>query len=438
VTPRSPAAFATVLIVSACLGPSRAHTERATTGTGGLNDARWLEAPYVVLVSLDGFRADYLDRFPTPTLVRFANGGARAARMIPTFPTKTYPTHYSVATGMYSEHHGIVGNRFWDPVRHEAYSISDRATVEDGTWYRGEPIWVTAERQGMVAACFFFIGSEAPVDGIRPTHWNRYDASIPNETRVDRVIEWLSLPAATRPHMITLYMSDADDAGHAEGPFSGRTREAVSRVDAMLGRLLEGIEALPHGDRVTVVVTSDHGMMRAEADRAQVLDTTVFRGIRVSEWGPYASVVIEDGGPQRARRLRDSLAVALPEADVWLREEVPGRLHYRADPRIGDLVVLASPGATVVAPDRRPVRDGFSHGWDNQTPDMGAVFLAMGARIRPGAWVDAFESVHVYPLLAELLGLETAEGVDGRLDVLAPILTGATSRPRPRPRSRPR
>lgn len=419
---QTPTASLALLVCVACASGPVATTRPAQEGSGGVNADRWLEAPYLVLVSLDGFRADYLDRYPTPTLERFAREGARAEAMIPIFPTKTYPTHYTVATGLYAEHHGIVGNRFWDAERGVGYSINDRSTVEDGSWYRGEPIWVTAERQGMVSACFYFIGSEAAVRGIRPTYWHRYDASTPNEARVDGVLEWLSMSAEQRPHVITLYLSDLDDAGHAEGPYSERAREAVSRVDAMLGRLLEGIAALPHGDRVTVVVTSDHGMMRAERTRAQVLDTAVFRGIRVNEWGPYASLVVDEGGAPRAARLRDSLAAVLPEADVWLREDIPARFHYREDPRIGDLLVLAFPGATIVAPDRLPTRDGFTHGWDNRAPEMAAVFLARGPRIRPGARVGAFESVSVYPLMTELLGLEPNPDIDGRLEPVSPIL----------------
>jgi predicted AlkP superfamily pyrophosphatase or phosphodiesterase len=418
----STAHLALLACVACARGPVATTTQPVQEGSGGINAPRWLDAPYVVLVSLDGFRADYLDRYPTPTLQRIAHEGARAEAMIPVFPSKTYPTHYTVATGLYAEHHGIVGNRFWDPERGSAYSINDRSTVEDGSWYRGEPIWVTAERQGMVSACFYFIGSEADIGGVRPTYWHRYDGSIPNEERVDAVLDWLAMPAERRPHMITLYMSNLDDTGHSYGPNSEQARDAVAGVDAMLGRLLDGIDQLPHGDRVYVVVTSDHGMLRSEAARAQVLDTAVFRGLRVSEWGPYASISILEGGAGRAAPLRDSLAVAMPEADVWLRGEVPERFHYRADPRIGDLLALAHPGATIVSPDRRPTRDGFTHGWDNAIPEMAAVFLARGPRIRAGSWVDPFESVNVYPLLAELLGLQPNPDIDGRLEVLSQLL----------------
>lgn len=406
-----------LLFLTACAagragGPS--HQE-------GVNDPRWRDAPYVVLLSLDGFRHDYPDRYPTPAFQRMIREGARADRMIPVFPSKTFPTHFTVATGLYAEHHGLVGNHFWDPEREAVYTTGDRAVVEDGSWYRGEPIWVTAEKQGMLSASYYFVGSEADVGGVRPTYWHRYDGTVPNARRVDAVLDWLRLPPETRPHVIALYFSDLDDVGHRYGPDSGEVREAVARVDQQLGRLLDGVDALPYGDQVTVVVVSDHGMLRAGADRAQALDLSLFPGVRGMAWGPYASLVVDQGGPQRMPALRDSIQALLPEASVWLREDVPARFHYRADPRIGDLVVLADPGATVVPAGQVPREDGFTHGWDNRAPEMGAIFLARGPRIGGGQRLPAFESVNVYPFLAHVLGLDPAP-VDGRLDVLAPIL----------------
>lgn len=387
------------------------------------NAAEHLDAPYVVVLSIDGFRNDYLDRYPSPVFDRLMREGARAEGMIPGFPTKTFPTHYTIATGLHAEHHGLVGNRYWDPEREAYYSIGDRTTVEDGTWYRGEPIWVTAERQGMLSAAYYFVGTEADVGGVRPTYWHRYDASVTNDQRVDSVLAWLRLPPETRPHMITFYFSDLDDVGHAAGPDSPEAAEAVARVGASIGRLLDGLATLPHGDQVTVVVVSDHGMLRAEAARAQGLDLTPFPGVRMVEGGPYASLWIDEGGPDRGPALRDSIQAVLPHATVWLRQDVPERFHYSADPRIGDMVILADPGALVVYPDRVPTEDDFTHGWDNRIPEMAAIFLARGPGISGGQTIPAFESVHVYPFLAHLLGLTPAE-VDGRLEVLAPILGG--------------
>jgi predicted AlkP superfamily pyrophosphatase or phosphodiesterase len=377
----------------------------------------------VVLLSLDGFRHDYLDLYPTSSFRRLEEEGVRADRLIPVFPTKTYPTHYSIATGMYAENHRLVGNTFWDLEKDALYQLGDREAVEDGSWYGGEPIWVTAEQQGMVTAAFFFIGSEADVSGIRPTHWKRYDETIPNDVRVDTVLSWLAQPEETRPHLITFYFSDLDDAGHATGPESPEVAEAVARVDEDLGRLLDGIDALPHGDDVYVVVVSDHGMLRFTADRIQTIDPSLFPGVMLVEASPYASLFIEEGGPGRAAQVRDSLRAMLPDADVWLRSEVPERFHYSADSRIGDIVALAAPGTHFGRPGWVPDREAFyTHGWDNLTPEMGAIFLARGPLIRPGQRIAAFESVHIYPLLAELLGLSPNPAIDGRLHVLAPIL----------------
>jgi predicted AlkP superfamily pyrophosphatase or phosphodiesterase len=406
-----------LLLAAACGSPPVAEEGRT-------NAPQWLDAPYVVLLSMDGFRYDYLDRYPTAALTRLAAEGVRADRMIPVFPSKTFPTHYTMATGMYAEHHGLVGNRYWAPDKGARYDMGDRDVVEDGSWYRGEPIWVTAERQGMLSASYFFVGSEADVGGVRPTYWHRYDVGVPDRARVDGVLEWLALPAERRPHMVTLYFSDLDNAGHRYGPDSPQVEEAVSVVDHEIDRLMSGIAALPHGDEVYVVVVADHGMLLAEGKRAQPVDMGLFPGVRMVESGPYASLVVDEGGNARATAVRDSLRAMLPEAQVWLRAEVPERFHYSADPRIGDIVILASPGATVVPKGLLPSRDSFTHGWDNAIPEMGAIFLARGPGIAPGQRIGAFESVHIYPFLAHVLGLTPNPEVDGRLEVLAPVLTG--------------
>jgi predicted AlkP superfamily pyrophosphatase or phosphodiesterase len=184
------------------------------------------QKPYVVLVSFDGFRADFLDRFAAPNFQRVIRQGARATSLMPVFPSLTFPAHYSIATGMYSERHGIVGMSFFDSSRGETFSYQDASAV-DGTWYRGEPIWVTAEKQGMVTATCFWPGSEAAMQGVRPTYWKKYDASLPNDARVDAVIEWLRLPAEKRPHLVTLYFPDVDGAGHRFGHDSPEVEAAV-------------------------------------------------------------------------------------------------------------------------------------------------------------------------------------------------------------------
>jgi predicted AlkP superfamily pyrophosphatase or phosphodiesterase len=399
-----------------------AHVLRAS---GGTNAPQHKNAPYVVLVSLDGFRHDYLDRFPAPNILRVAQAGVRADRMIPVFPTKTFPAHYTIATGLYAEHHGIVGNSFWDPKRRAQYSMSSHTAKEDATWYRGEPIWVTAESQGMVTGDYFFVGADAPIAGVFPTHKGGVEGEVKREQRVDGVLAWLALPATTRPHMVTLYMEDVDNAGHQFGPMSPEVGQAIARVDNSLGRLLDGIKALPYWDRVYLIIVSDHGMDSETKDEVEVLDMRRYPGVRLSQSGPYASLLIEQGGAARAIQLRDSINATLKHGTAYLRKDVPVRFHYSADPNIGDIVVLMASEWIVVAPADVPTSDGFGHGWDNQDPDMGSIFVAMGPGIRAGQRIAPFESVHVYPFIAHVLGLRPNPQIDGRLEVLLPVVSGA-------------
>ncbi len=230
---------------------AQAQSARATTpgGTGGVNAPETLDKPYLVLVSFDGFRHDYLDRYETPSFDRVADRGVAAEALVPPYPSLTFPAHYTIATGLHPERHGLVGNRFYDPARGAEYNYRERANVEDGTWYGGEPIWVTAETQGMVAAAMLMVGTEADVRGVRPTFWTRYADRGTHRERVDEVLDWLALPPGRRPHLVTLYFSSVDGAGHRTGPASPAVAEAVEQVDADLGRLLDGIDALPTAAR---------------------------------------------------------------------------------------------------------------------------------------------------------------------------------------------
>ncbi len=370
---------------------------------------------HVILVSFDGIRADHLDRYPLPAFHRAMRDGTRAKALIPVFPTKTFPNHYTIVTGLYTEHHGIVANAFWDPARGATYALGDQATVTDGTWYRGEPIWVTAEKQGVRAASFFWPGSEAAIGGVRPTYWKTYDGKIPNADRVDGVLDWLRQPPDTRPRLITLYFSDVDGAAHRFGPFAPEVRDALSRVDGALGRLLDGIATLSIRDQVYVVLVSDHGMAETSRDRTVALDSLIdMQNIRVSDAGPAAALHVA-GGPARARQVRDELNARLSHGRAYLRADVPERLHYRADPRIGDVVVVMEEHYMVYARAREG--EGFPagmHGWDPALPSMHGIFIVSGPDIRKGATVDAVENIDIHPFLAELLGIKPAAGLDGR------------------------
>lgn len=387
----------------------------AEAPTAGRNADMWLEAPYVVLVSFDGFAASYMHNLRPPEMLAMAEAGVWAREgMIPVYPIKTFPNHYSLATGVYPAKHGIVANTFYDPDRDETYRIGDRDKVENGEWYQAEPIWVTAERQGMVAASFFWVGSEADVMGVRPSYWRRFDERITNASRIDQVVEWLSYPDSARPHLITLYFSMVDGAGHEFGPSSPEVAEAVAEADALVKQLREGLASLPHADQVNLIITADHGMDGYTADNIEYLEDALgsLDGIRVAESGPNGNLFV-DGGGSEARRVRDAINQGLGHVTAYLTEESPARLHYRGNPRIGDVIVLPDSGWAVFPRNDRPARGSFTHGWDNQITSMRALFMAEGPGLADATLLEPFENVQVYPLVTRLLGLEPAEGIDG-------------------------
>jgi hypothetical protein len=416
------AAVLAVLLLAAAVGA------QTPTGSGGVNHPRWSEAPYVVLVSFDGLRHDYPDRGLTPNLLRLAERGVRADGLIPMFPSKTFANHYSIATGLAPGRHGIVGNDFYDPGFDATYRLRDRMAVEDGRWYGGEPIWVTAETQGMVTAAMFFVGTEAPVRGVQPTWWHKFDESVTEETRIRRVLDWLALPAERRPHLITLYFERLDSHGHRFGPESAELNASLAVADSLLGRLLEGIAALPHGDRVHVLVVTDHGMSPYVREPVILEDWADLAGVRVIAAGPIAHLYTQ-GDTARARALRAALAAA-PGISAYLPEETPPEWQTARNPRFGDVLVVAEEGVQIRQRHQMGERSPASHGWP-ATRSMHGAFVAAGPRLRSGLRIPAFENVHIYPLLAEILGLEPARAVDGRLDVLRPILKEAAA-PAPR------
>lgn len=406
--------------------PTRDDRWETPNGSGGTNLPRYRDAPTVVMVSLDGFRWDFPDLYEAPTLSRIAREGVRSEGMIPVFPSKTFPAHYSMVTGMHPEHHGLVSNSFYDPELDRSYAIRDRGAVEDPVWYRGEPIWVTAETQGRVAGSFFWVGSEAPVAGIRPTHWSRFDDSVPDSVRVDAVLGWLAEGPETRPGIVTLYFSDVDGAAHALGPGHPDVAPAVAKVDRALARLLGGIDALPHRDRILLVVVADHGMAANAPERFIPLDSILdLSGIRVADAGANALLHLDGGGRGRAIAVRDTLNARMQRARAWLREEVPEELHYRADPRIGDIVVIPDPGWEVGQSFRRPRSAGGNHGWDPRLKEMQALFLARGPGLPAGVRIPSFESIHLYPWIASFLGLRANPGADGDAEVIPGLIRDA-------------
>jgi predicted AlkP superfamily pyrophosphatase or phosphodiesterase len=361
-------------------------------------------AAYVILVSFDGFRFDYLDRGVTPVLDSLAREGVRADGLIPVMPTKTFPNHYSIATGMYSSEHRLVANVFRDP-QLGIYSPADRTTVENGEWYAGEPDWVAAQRQGLRTASMFWIGTEADVRGVRPDIWHRFDADMAPEARVDSVLAWLRLPPESRPRLLTVYFDFTDNAGSASGPDSPATDSAIALADRLIGRLVRGTLALPHADSIAFLVMSDHGM--ANVRDAVVLDEHVVSldGVEAMFHGPFATFYT-NGDSARMQTLRADMA-RVPHTHTYERSELPAAWHW-SDPRLGDLITVAEPG-WLIAPAHAPIPAG-AHGWPPTMREMQGVFVASGAGVSAGERIPAFENVHIHAFVAALLDIAPASG----------------------------
>ncbi len=397
----------------------RVQTPAPARTAAGHNDPRFIDAPTIVLLSLDGFRYDYLDRYPAPAFARLLAHGTRADALIPAFPSKTFPNHYTIVTGLEPQHHGLVANRFFDPARNASYGMSDSLAVRDGSWYRGEPVWVTAERQGMVAASYFWPGSEAAIGGVRPSRVKAYDGKVPNAERVDTVLAWLALPSGSRPHVVTMYFSTTDDAGHTYGPESAEAGAAVREVDVALGRLLDGLERANVGrGGVELLIVADHGMAATTRAQFVALDTVIdLRGVRVADGGPAANLHVE-GGRERAMILRDSINRRVQHGRAWLREEVPEALHFRDDPRIGDLFVVMSLPWQVGLARSAPRADGGAHGWDPANREMQGVFVSWRPDAAGPARIGPVRNVDIARYVTDRLGLApapTTDGVPGRL-----------------------
>ncbi len=417
---------------------THAQTSQVLTTNNPPNSPTQQAKHYVVLVSLDGFRYDYANKYSAKNILALAKEGASAPEgMVPSYPSITFPNHYSLVTGLYPEHHGIVANTFYDPVRKQRYSYTDFASESDGTWYGGTPLWVLAEQQGMRSACFFWPGSEAAIQGVRPSYYLHYDSHSPDEKRIDQVIDWLKLPPDQRPHFITLYYYEPDHSGHSFGPDSPEVREAVHHVDELIGKLKKDLDALHLP--IDLIVLADHGMEKVQGtwiDLDQYAD--------LSNFDTDGLLLYPKGNAAESESSAEKAYNQLKKADsrflVYRRAKVPAGLDFNQNPREGDPVIVptgpylirahapeaqasaaigTSPTTTPHA--ERPPPLGM-HGYDPaQMKTMRAIFYAAGPDIRPGSTVKPFENVNVYPLVAHILGLDPPK-VDGSLNVLSGIL----------------
>jgi predicted AlkP superfamily pyrophosphatase or phosphodiesterase len=398
---RIPWAVITLLLFfAACSGKKNGHEE-----TGTLDS-------YVVVVSFDGFRWDYSELYETPNFDDMALQGVKAEYLIPSFPSKTFPNHYTLATGLYPDHHGIINNSFYAPDLDKIYRIGNRSMVTNPDAYFGEPIWVTAEKQGVKSASYFWVGSEAAIQGVSPSYWYTYDGDIPYGDRVNEAIEWLTMPLDKRPGLVFLYFDEPDGIGHYAGPEHEETATVIESLDSLLGDLRSEISKLEYADRVNLIVLSDHGMGPISSDKYVNLSAYVKDDWAVSVIGGNPLYLIE---PEEG--CADSITSALNSAEgvtAWQKEDIPARLHYGSSPRFPGIVVVADSLWSIGTKADPSGYAGGAHGYDNAFSDMNTIFYAEGPAFRSNYLSPSFSNVEVYGIIAHILGLDPAE-TDGNI-----------------------
>ncbi|GAB2691931.1 ectonucleotide pyrophosphatase/phosphodiesterase [Mucilaginibacter koreensis] len=387
---------------------------------GRVNSPEQQKKPYVIMISVDGFRYDYAKKYNAVHLQQLAKSGVESEAMIPSFPSVTFPNHYTLVTGLYPSHHGLANNNFLDRNLKERYAYNGKM-IGDAKWYKGDPLWVLAEQQHMLTASFYWVGSEAPINGIYPTYRYPYNEKISIENRIGTVMNWLHLPAERRPHLITFYFPEVDHAGHHFGPDAPETKQAVAYVDSAVNELNKAVKST--GLKVSFVFVSDHGMAKVDNEHPlntqASIDTAKFT---VAMDGVMLELYAKD--KSAIQPTYEQLKKDESKFSVYLKSQMPAYLHYgpRDDyyNRIGDILLLAKyPNVFGRNTDQHkvsPATHGYNPRW---VPQMQATFYAWGPAFRKGVMVEPFENVNVFPVVITILGINNPHKIDGKKQNLA-------------------
>ena len=401
-----------VFLIGYHFGFSQPDTVQRIIG-GRQNSPEQQQKPYVIMISIDGFRYDYAEKHGAKNLLALAHGGVKADGMIPSYPSLTFPNHYSIATGLYPSHHGLASNYFYSPRRKQFYAMKRRESFADGSWYGGTPLWVLAEQQQMLSASFYWVGTEADIKGIYPTYYYSYNEIIPIDRRIQTVVDWLKLPPEQRPHLITFYFPDVDHAGHEFGPDAPQTAKAVREVDKTIKRLYDAVKQT--GLPVNFIIVADHGMTKIDTINTlpmpAVVDTTKFHIPRGFELVELYAKNKEDILPTYEKLKREE-----NHFKVYLKANMPAHLHYGENDDlhgvIGDIMLIPTWPRVFHFSKRAP--NPGAHGFDPAlVKDMYTIFYAWGPNFKTNTRVPAFENVNVYPVVAKILGLNYSEKIDG-------------------------
>ncbi|EGW04715.1 ectonucleotide pyrophosphatase/phosphodiesterase family member 1 isoform X1 [Cricetulus griseus] len=394
------------------------------------------DSPPTLLFSLDGFRAEYLHTWGgfLPVISKLKNCGAYTKNMRPVYPTKTFPNHYTIVTGLYPESHGIIDNKMYDPKMNASFSLKSKEKFNP-LWYKGQPIWVTANRQQVKSGTYFWPGSDVEIDGIFPDIYKVYNGSVPFEERILAVLKWLQLPISERPHFYTLYLEEPDSSGHSHGPVSSEVIKALQKVDRMVGMLMDGLKDLNLDKCLNLILVSDHGMEQGSCKKYVYLNKYLgdVNNIKVV-YGPAARLrptdVPEKYYSFNYEGLEKNLSCREPNQHFrpYLKQFLPKRLHFAKSDRIEPLTFYLDPQwQLALNPSERKYCGSGFHGSDNLFSNMQALFIGYGPAFKHGAEVDSFENIEVYNLMCDLLGLIPApnNGSHGSLNHLLkkPIYT---------------
>ncbi len=383
--------------------------------------------PTVILISLDGFRYDYFEKHQPKVLNQIAKNGVRAKWLIPSFPTKTFPNHYTVATGLYPANHGLVENNIYD--FGTTFSMSKREEVQNPRWWLGEPIWVTAKKQGQNTAAYFFPGTETAIGGVLPDVFRVYNGKVPPEMRVDKILSYLDEPAEKRPTMLTLYFEDVDETAHEFSPDAEETRYAVQNVDRYIERLMNGLKARKIDKKVNLIIFSDHGMASYDARNVTFLDD-YFDLEKMTEKILWTNEIIQIFPKKGLEQEIIGKIKNLEHAKCWLKKDIPERLNYKQGARVAPIICSSEEGWMTTNHKKYDewikdlddiTRPRGAHGYDNSLVSMRAIFLAHGAAFKKNFVAEPFENIQVYNLMCKILGLNPAKN-DGDFEKIKSVL----------------
>jgi alkaline phosphatase D len=378
--------------------------------TGCNNSKTGSSDNYVILVSLDGFRWDYDRMYSTPNLDKIASGGVKADRLIPSFPVKTFPNHYSIATGLYPDHHGIINNSFYAPDLDLFYRMKDRSVVENPAFYGGEPVWVTAARSGIKSAAYYWVGSEAPVMGTYPTYWKKYEDNFDFRARIDTVVKWLNYPSSDRPRLITFYFPEPDATSNFFGPGSSETEQIVEKVDSLIGVLRDKLSEVPFRKKINLIIVSDHGMGSISPERFINLRDIIPERMVARTSGSSPVYFIDPADDKKDSILL--LVNSVKGVKAWSKDKIPEHLNFGTNSRIPEIVVIADSSWMVDTRPAPPIMKKGAHGYDNSNSDMHAIFYAEGPSFKRNYRFDKLYNVDIYNLLCRILDI-TPSANDG-------------------------